>query len=83
MNGCSRREFLKCTWSGWHALTGQDPNEILAAANRSPVALIKTDDRSEGVKNSLRVLGVNPVREQSSSDQAEFQYGGRVSWLNS
>ncbi len=40
------------------------PNEILAAVEKSPVALVRTDDRREGVKTSLKALGVNPVKKK-------------------
>jgi uncharacterized protein (DUF362 family) len=44
------------------ALAVLDPRELLAATETRPVALVKTDDRSEGVKASLRALAVNPVK---------------------
>jgi len=46
------------------ALAVLDPNRLLAAAKKSPVALVKTDDRREGVKNSLKALGVNPAKNK-------------------
>jgi len=46
------------------ALAALDPNRLLAAARRCPVALVKTDDRREGVKNSLKALGVNPAKHK-------------------
>jgi uncharacterized protein (DUF362 family) len=61
MNSFSRRDFLKCAGA---ALTVVNPNEMLAAAQKSPVALAKTDDRKEGVKTALNTLGINPVKNK-------------------
>jgi uncharacterized protein (DUF362 family) len=59
---CSRREFLKCAGVAGSALAVLDPNDLVAAAKTSPVALIKTDDRQEGVRASLKALRINPVK---------------------
>jgi len=65
MNDLNRREFLKCAGAAGSALALLDRNEILAAAKKTPVALVKTNDRREGVKTSLKLLGVNPVRNKN------------------
>jgi len=41
-----------------------DPNELLAATGKRTVALVKTDDRREGVKASLKSLSVNPAKNK-------------------
>ena len=65
MNALSRRDFLKCAGAVGSALAAANPNTILAVAPKSPVALVKTDGRSEGVKASLRALSVNPVKNKN------------------
>lgn len=62
---CSRREFLKYTGAAGGALAVLDPGEILAASKKSPVAMVKTVDRREGVKTSLKTLGINPVKNKA------------------
>lgn len=64
MNDCSRRDFLKCAGAAGGALAIIDPNEVPAADKKSPVALVKTDSRRDGVKTSLKSLGVNPVKNR-------------------
>jgi uncharacterized protein (DUF362 family) len=64
MAECSRREFLKCAGVVGSALAVLDPNEIVAAAKKTPVALVKTDDRREGVKGSLKALRINPAKNK-------------------
>ncbi|MGO9572125.1 MAG: DUF362 domain-containing protein [Desulfomonilaceae bacterium] len=63
MNEFSRREFLKCAGVAGSALAVIDRTELLAA-ERSRVALVKTDNRREGIKASLKTLGVNPVKNK-------------------
>ncbi len=65
MNEFSRRDFLKCAGVAGSALAVMDANEIVAAAKKIPVALVKTDDRKEGVKASLKALRVNPVKNKN------------------
>jgi uncharacterized protein (DUF362 family) len=62
MNECSRRDFLKCAGVAGGALAVMDPNELVAAAKKSPVALVKTDNRKEGVRASLKTLRINPAK---------------------
>jgi uncharacterized protein (DUF362 family) len=64
MNALSRRDFLKSAGAAGSALAVLDPCELLAATRKSSVALVKTDDRREGVKASLKGLGVNPVKNK-------------------
>ncbi len=61
MKAFNRREFLKS--SGMAAagcLFGIGGGEAMAK-NKSPVALVKTEDRAEGVKASIKALKINPV----------------------
>jgi uncharacterized protein (DUF362 family) len=64
MSDLNRRDFLKCAGAAGGALAFLEPNELLAAAKKSPVALVKTSDHREGVKTSLKILGVNPVQNK-------------------
>lgn len=64
MDNWSRRDFLICAGAAGGALAVLDPTEVLAAETKTPVALVKTDDRGEGVKSSLKALGVNPVKNK-------------------
>lgn len=64
MNHWSRRDFLKSAGAAGSAFAVLDPGELMAAAEKSPVALVKTDDRWEGVKSSLKTLAVNPVKNK-------------------
>ncbi len=80
MNDWNRRDFLKCAGAAGSALAVLDPNDLLAAAKKIPVALVKTDDRREGVKTSLKALGVNPVKNKDVLIKPNFntadQYPG-------
>jgi uncharacterized protein (DUF362 family) len=64
MNNWSRRDFLKCAGAAGAALSVLDPTELLAGADKSPVALVKTDDHREGVEISLKALGINPAKNK-------------------
>jgi uncharacterized protein (DUF362 family) len=64
MNNWNRRDFLKCAGVAAGTFGVLDPNALLAGANKTPVALVKTDDRREGVKTSLKALGVNPAKNK-------------------
>lgn len=64
MTYLNRRDFLQCAGAVGSALALLDSGERLAAAGHSPVALVKTDDREEGVKTSLKVLGINPAKNK-------------------
>ncbi len=64
MSNCNRRDFLKCAEAVGTALAVLDPTELMAASGKSPVALVKTDDRKVGVKTALKTLGVNPVKNK-------------------
>lgn len=65
MNDWSRRDFLKCAGAVGSTLAVINPNEILAATRKSRVALVRTDDRREGVKTALKTLGLNPVKNKN------------------
>jgi uncharacterized protein (DUF362 family) len=64
MNNCSRREFLKCAGAAGSALAMMDPSQLIASARKSPVSLVKTENRREGVKTSLMGLAANPVKNK-------------------
>jgi uncharacterized protein (DUF362 family) len=64
MGNCTRRDFLICAGAVGSAFAVMDASEILAATKKSSVALVKTDDRKAGVKNSLTTLGINPVKNK-------------------
>jgi uncharacterized protein (DUF362 family) len=64
MNTLSRRDFLICAGAAGTALAGLDRREPLASTKKTAVALVKTDDRREGVKNSLKGLSINPVKNK-------------------
>jgi uncharacterized protein (DUF362 family) len=62
MKKVSRRDFLKYTGvAGGALLLGMDGG-IAMPSTTSRVALVKTDIRKNGVKTSLRVLHMNPVK---------------------
>jgi len=62
MKKVSRRDFLKVTGvSGGALLLGMDGG-IAMPNTTSRVALVKTDNRKNGVKTSLKVLNINPVK---------------------
>ncbi|MDP2967871.1 MAG: DUF362 domain-containing protein, partial [Deltaproteobacteria bacterium] len=61
MERVSRRDFLKYTGVAGGALfMGMGGVAMSKATSR--VALVKTDDRKKGVKESLKTLNVNPVK---------------------
>src|SRR4030042_3258314 len=62
MKRVSRRDFLKYTGVAGGALfLGADGGAAMSSA-ASRVALVKTGDRKNGVKTSLKVLNINPVK---------------------
>jgi uncharacterized protein (DUF362 family) len=62
MKKVSRRDFLKVTGvSGGALFLGMDGG-IAMPNTTSRVALVKTDNRKNGVKTSLKVLNINPVK---------------------
>ena len=62
MKKVSRRDFLKVTGvSGGALLLGMDGG-IAMPNTTSRVALVKTGNRKNGVKTSLKVLNINPVK---------------------
>jgi uncharacterized protein (DUF362 family) len=62
MKKVSRRDFLKYTGvSGGALFLGMDGG-IAMPSTKSRVALVKTDNRKNGVKTSLKALHINPVK---------------------
>ncbi len=62
MDKLNRREFLKSSGLiGGAWLLGTDGG-IVMAKDKSPVTLVKTANRKEGVKASLKALKINPVK---------------------
>ena len=58
----NRRNFLKYSGvAGGAFLMGMDGG-IAMAKTKSPVALVKTDNRKDGVNESLKALKINPVK---------------------
>ncbi len=64
MNNWSRREFLKSAGAAGAVITVFDSNELWAETEKSAVALVKTDDRKDGVKKALAGLKINPVKNE-------------------
>ncbi len=64
MIDCSRRDFLKSAGVAGSALILLDPDELLASDKKSTVALVKTEDRRIGVKDSLKTLAINPAKNK-------------------
>jgi len=62
MKRVNRRDFLKYTGvAGGSIFLGMDGGKAMASS-ASHVALVKTDNRKNGVKTSLKVLSMNPVK---------------------
>ena len=62
MNELNRREFLKRSGlMGGALLFGMEGKSVMAKSG-TPVILMKTADRKEGVKVSLKALKINPVK---------------------
>jgi uncharacterized protein (DUF362 family) len=62
MKRVSRRDFLKHTGVAGGALFLGIDGGIAMSKTASRVALVKTDNRKNGVKASLKVLNINPVK---------------------
>lgn len=62
MRGFSRRDFLKYLGvAGGMLFPGKDGGQVMSKA-KSRVALVKTDNRTHGVKASLKALKINPIK---------------------
>jgi len=62
MKKVSRRDFLKYTGVTGGTLFLGGNGGIAMPSTKSRVALVKTDNRKNGVKTSLKVLNINPVK---------------------
>jgi uncharacterized protein (DUF362 family) len=62
MKRISRRDFLKYTGVAGGALFLNMDGGVAMSSTGSRVALVKTDDRKDGVKTSLKTLKINPVK---------------------
>src|SRR4030066_286556 len=62
MKRISRRDFIKYTGVAGGALVLGTYGGIAMSSRTSHVALVKTDNRKSGVKTSLKVLNINPVK---------------------
>jgi uncharacterized protein (DUF362 family) len=62
MKGISRRDFLKYTGVAAGTLFSGLNGGMAMSSSKSPVALVKTDNRKNGVKMSLKTLNMNPVK---------------------
>jgi uncharacterized protein (DUF362 family) len=62
MKRINRRDFLKYIGVAGGALILGIDGGITMSKTASRVALVKTDDRKNGVKTSLKVLNINPVK---------------------
>jgi uncharacterized protein (DUF362 family) len=65
MKRVSRRDFLKYTGVAAGTLILGTDGGIAMSSKASHVALVKTDNRKNGVKMSLKTLNVNPVKGKS------------------
>src|SRR4030042_3269439 len=75
MKKVSRRDFLKVTGvSGGALLLGMDGG-IAMPNTTSRVALVKTENRKNGVKTSLKVLNINPVKGMNVLIKPNFNTG--------
>jgi uncharacterized protein (DUF362 family) len=64
MEGFSRRDFLKYSGMAGGSLFLQPGGGLGMSSKKSRVALVRTDDRQNGVKASLKALGINPVKDK-------------------
>jgi uncharacterized protein (DUF362 family) len=62
MKGINRRDFLKYTGVAGGTLFSGLNGGIAMSSSKSDVALVKTDNRKNGVKTSLKSLNMNPVK---------------------
>ncbi len=62
MHRISRRDFLKYTGIAGGALFLGMEEGVAMPSTASQVALVKTENRKNGVKKSLKVLNINPVK---------------------
>jgi uncharacterized protein (DUF362 family) len=62
MKSINRRDFLKVTGAAGGALFLGMNGGVTMSSTASRVALMKTDNRKDGVKTSLKTLNVNPIK---------------------
>src|SRR4030042_5990048 len=65
MKSINRRDFLKYTGMAGGVLLLDMDGGVAMSNTASRVALMKTDDRRKGVKESLKTLNVNPVKRKN------------------
>jgi uncharacterized protein (DUF362 family) len=58
----NRRDFLKVSGAAGAALWSGLKGEAVMGQSKTKVALVKSANRKEGVKASLKTLGINPVK---------------------
>ncbi|MGD9235353.1 MAG: DUF362 domain-containing protein [Desulfobacterales bacterium] len=74
----SRREFLKYSGAAGSALLfGLHGDEVMAN-QMSRVAFVKTEDRKSGVSQSIKTLGINPVRNKDVLIKPNFNTADRA-----
>ncbi len=62
MKGMSRRDFLKYTGVAGGTLFSGMNGGVAVSSTKSSVALVKTEDRGNGVRTCLKTLNINPVK---------------------
>jgi uncharacterized protein (DUF362 family) len=75
MKRVSRRNFIKYTGVAGGALFLCTYGGITMASTTSHVALVKTDNRKNGVKTSLKTLNINPVKGKNVLIKPNFNTG--------
>jgi uncharacterized protein (DUF362 family) len=75
MKKVSRRDFLKYTGAAGGTLLLGRNGGIAMPSTTSRVALVKTDNRKNGVRTSLKVLNINPVKGKDVLIKPNFNTG--------
>jgi uncharacterized protein (DUF362 family) len=61
----NRREFIQAAGGGiiWAAAGGpMEDRNAMGSSSKTKVSIVKSDDRSTGIKKAIGLLGVNPVK---------------------